>query len=392
MRASSKSEALSEERLDVVPEPRFCFLAERQVGIGSAAGALERYLRSRSNVAWTDVTYVLLGGSLERLPFRKRVVGTMRGYLQTSNALRAGPFDALFFLTHNPAVLHQKHILQTPTLLWTDVTPALLDAQAEQYDHPVDEIWPVRALKRTMVRRTFHRAALCVAWSEWARRSFVTDYDVPESKTRVVPPGVDLSRWTLPAKNRPINGGDASNGAKPRLLFVGGDLERKGGDLLLDIYRRHFRKSCNLDIVTRDPVPEEEGVRVHRGVTAGSARLLELYRSASAFVLPTLGDCFSIATLEAMAMDLPVVVSSVGGIPEIIEGGQNGFLIKPGAGRELREALEVLTTDPARRRAMGARGRAMVEERFDAKKTADRLLELMAGIVGNGSAPPGMIA
>jgi len=349
-------------------------------------------LRSRSNVAWTDVTYVLLGGSLERLPFRKRVFGTMRGYLQTSNALRAGPFDALFFLTHNPAVLHQKHILQTPTLLWTDVTPALLDAQAEQYDHPVDEIWPVRALKRTMVRRTFHRAALCVAWSEWARRSFVTDYDVPESKTRVVPPGVDLSRWTLPAKNRPINGGDASNGAKPRLLFVGGDLERKGGDLLLDIYRRHFRKSCNLDIVTRDPVPEEEGVRVHRGVTAGSARLLELYRSASAFVLPTLGDCFSIATLEAMAMDLPVVVSSVGGIPEIIEGGQNGFLIKPGAGRELREALEVLTTDPARRRAMGARGRAMVEERFDAKKTADRLLELMAGIVGNGSAPPGMIA
>src|SRR5204863_8350620 len=106
MPASSKSEAQSEERLAVIPAPRFCFLAERQVGIGSAAAALEHHLRARPNVAWTDVTYVQLGGSVERLPLRKRVVGTMRGYLQTGAALRAGPFDALFFLTHNPAVLH----------------------------------------------------------------------------------------------------------------------------------------------------------------------------------------------------------------------------------------------------------------------------------------------
>src|SRR5262249_43995797 len=105
-----------------------------------------------------------------------------------------------------------------------------------------------------------------------------------------------------------------------------------------------------------------------------------LYRSASAFVLPTRGDCFSIATLEAMAMGLPVVVSAVGGIPEIIERGENGFLIGPGNGGEMREALEVLSAEPARGRRMGAGGRALVEERFDAKKTADRLFELMVGI------------
>ena len=172
---------------------------------------------------------------------------------------------------------------------------------------------------------------------------------------------------------------------KPRILFVGGDLARKGGDLLLDVFRRHLRGRCALDIVTRDKVEEEEGVRVHRGLVPGSARLLELYRAASAFVLPTRSDCFSIATLEAMAMGLPVIVSAVGGIPEIIERGENGFLIGPGNGGEMRETLELLIADPARAHTMGARGRALVEERFDARKTADRLFELMVGIT-NGAA------
>src|SRR4029079_8432687 len=118
MRSTLPREAESEERFAVNPAPRFAFFCERQVGIGSAAAAVEQHLRARPNVAWTDVTYVQLGGSFERLPFRKRVVGTIRGYLQTGASLRTGPFDALFFLTHNPAVFHPRSVEHTPTLLW----------------------------------------------------------------------------------------------------------------------------------------------------------------------------------------------------------------------------------------------------------------------------------
>ena len=289
--------------------PRICFLTERQVGIGSAAGAIEPHLSSRPNCTWTDVTYVKPGGFVERLPLPGRAGGTLRGFLQTGGALRKGPYDALFFLTHNPAVLRQQAIAETPTALWTDVTPALLDAQAEQYAHGVDKRRAIRALKHALVRRTFHRAALCLGWSEWARRSFVTDYGVPEAKTAVIPPGIDLSRWEPQHREH--------GGEKPRLLFVGGDFARKGGDLLLAVFRAKLRGRCTLDIVTRDAVPEEEGVRVHRGLQAGTPALLELYHGASVFVLPTRGDCFSIASMEAMAVGLPVVVSSVGGSPRL---------------------------------------------------------------------------
>jgi glycosyltransferase involved in cell wall biosynthesis len=135
-----------------------------------------------------------------------------------------------------------------------------------------------------------------------------------------------------------------------------------------------------LDIVTRDSVPAEEGVRVHRGMTAGSPELLALYRAASVFVLPTRGDCTPIALIEAMAMGLPVVASKLAGIPELVEDERSGHLVAPGEATALGAALESLVADEGARRAMGARARAVVEERHDARKTAERLFELVASI------------
>jgi len=97
----------------------------------TAAAAIEPYVGREPDCAWTDVTYVKTGGLIDRTPLPGRVEGTLLGFLQTGAALREGPFDALMFLTHNPAAMRQKAVAQTPTLLWTDVRPALLDAPAE---------------------------------------------------------------------------------------------------------------------------------------------------------------------------------------------------------------------------------------------------------------------
>ncbi|HEX3593906.1 MAG TPA: glycosyltransferase family 4 protein [Polyangiaceae bacterium] len=350
---------------------RICILTERQVGIGSAAAAIEPHLRARPGVEWTDITYHEDGGVLERLPLPGRLAGTLRGVLQARSAIKKRRAEALFFLTHNPAVLQPRALAGTPTVLWTDVTPALLDEQAAQYDHPVTSSRIVGMAKHAAVRHTFRRAALCVGWSHWARRSFCEDYGVPEARTAVVPPGVDLERWTFVERAH----------AEPmRLLFVGGNFARKGGDLLLDVFRQHFRGRAELHLVTRDAVPEEPGVRVYNGLTATSPELLALYRTATVFVLPTRGDCFSIASLEAMATGLPVVVSGVGGIPEIVESGSSGYLVSPNDGRALKESLEALVADPARVASMGARSRAIVERRFDAKRTADELMNMLTSV------------
>jgi glycosyltransferase involved in cell wall biosynthesis len=284
------------------------------------------------------------------------------------------------FLTHNPAVLWPLHVRRTPTLLWMDVTPVQLDALADTYGHPVSGNRAARFVKHALVGRALRTAALCVAWSNWVRRSLVADYDVSEWRTLVVPPGIELSRWKMPQRD-PFTG----KGGLPRLLFVGGDFRRKGGDVLLEVFRARLRGRCVLDIVTRDPVPAEDGVRVHRRLSAGSPELVALYREASVFVLPTRGDCTPIAVIEAMAMGLPVVASKLAGIPELIEDGRSGHLVTPGEAGALGVALDSLVADDSKRRRMGARGRAIVEARHDARRTTERLFELAESITRQAS-------
>jgi glycosyltransferase involved in cell wall biosynthesis len=354
------------------PARRFGFFTERQVGIGSAAGAIEPYIRAAGH-GWTDVTYVREQGRIEKLTFLPpRVKGTLRGFYQVKEGLAQGPYAGLLFLTHNPAVFHPTAIKNAPTVLWTDVTPVQLDEQAEQYAHTVTKSSIFQDLKDRAVRRTFQGAAALVGWSNWARGSFIKDYGVPEQRTHVVHPGVDLAKFTVFREPKPPG--------LPRLLFVGGDFERKGGSLLLSVFREHFQGRALLDIVTRDAVPASPGVTVHHGLTPNSPGLLELYRNASAFVLPTRGDCFSIASLEAMAMGLPVVVGNVGGIADIVDPGKTGHLVLPGDGSALRAALEHLLASEQTRQSMGIEGRHVVEAKFDARLTAAALIRCLEGV------------
>jgi glycosyltransferase involved in cell wall biosynthesis len=357
-------------KVPMVASVRACVFAEQQIGIGAMARALRRNLVPTDGleVRWVDVTYEASGGMIERLPLPRSLRGPLRGLRQTSSGIRQGPFDSLLFITHNPAVLRPATLWRTRSCLWTDVTPIQLDQLAAYYQHDVDPA-PLRLFKRGAVTLAFRLAARCLAWSEWARRSFVRDYGVPEERTAVVPPGVEMELF-----NPPAAGERAGREGPVRLLFVGGHFERKGGRLLLEALQDQPAGRFVLDVVTRDEVPELPWLRVHRGLAPHSEELRRLYREADLFVLPTLADCHSIASIEAMACGLPVVLTTVGAGAEIVDDGVSGRLVPPRDVRALREALEDLARDRQRLSVMGARSRAIAVERFDARQTAARLL------------------
>ena len=79
------------------------------------------------------------------------------------------------------------------------------------------------------------------------------------------------------------------------------------------------------------------------------------------FALPTTADVFSIACIEAMAMEKPVVISDVGGIKEIVKDGENGFLVPRNDREEFRSKLLVLISSESLRRNLGANGREFVK-------------------------------
>lgn len=135
-----------------------------------------------------------------------------------------------------------------------------------------------------------------------------------------------------------------------------------------------FEGEAILDVVSTDPVPENDLVRPHRDVKARSEQLRDLYAAADALALPTRADAVPWVVLEAMAAGLPVVASDVGAIGELL--GDGGELVQPDDPEQLAAALRRLA-DPERRRRLGAEALERVRENYDSPVQVQRLLELL---------------
>jgi glycosyltransferase involved in cell wall biosynthesis len=314
----------------------------------AAEGAPPRWLPIEFQSSWAPWA---LTGSLRARRAVSRVVDEVDGFFMHTTTI------ALFTVD-----LFGKK----PTVLSTDGTPLNKRHMRAEYGLKPQGGLAENA-KRSIFRQVFRRAAGFVAWSHWAKASFVEDYGCREQDVAVIPPGVRLDDFAP---------GDRSH-ALPRILFVGGDFERKGGDMLLDVFRRRLRGRAELVLVTRSDVSEEPGVEVHRNVTANSDKLRELYATSDVFTVPTKADCYSLVAMEAMAAGMPVVATRVGGIPDIIRQGETGFLIDSGNADALGDALDLLVSDPDRRAAMGRACREEAARRFDARENARQLFEFV---------------
>jgi glycosyltransferase involved in cell wall biosynthesis len=294
--------------------------------------------------------------------------------------------DVVFFHTQTTAFCSLGMDGDLPVVVSLDASPKNMDSVGAGYGHRPDTTGPVGRLKASCYRRLFNRAAALTTWSHWARDSLIRDYSVDPGKIVVIPPGIDLDEW----RPETVPRGESRTS---RLLFVGGDFVRKGGEVLLDAFRAGLSERSELDVVTRSNRPESgPKVRVHRGLTHTCGEARRLFEKADLFVLPTLADCSPIAILEAMACGLPVVASSIGAISEQVVHGETGVLVPAGDPEALSKAVAELLDDPSRLRAYGAAGRLRAERLFDGFRNYTSLVGLLKSCAGlraglNGRAP-----
>jgi glycosyltransferase involved in cell wall biosynthesis len=86
----------------------------------------------------------------------------------------------------------------------------------------------------------------------------------------------------------------------------------------------------------------------------------EFLTNVDIFVMPSIWEGLGVAAIEAEAMEIPVVASRVGGVPEVVLDGESGILVEPGDSEQLAQAILTLIENPALRRQMGKRGRMHV--------------------------------
>lgn len=264
-------------------------------------------------------------------------------------------YQCLHFHTQVGALLSTDLMRRVPTVLTGDMTAA---QGARAFEHPA---WRGTLMPSVALDRAAFRAAARVApWSEWAARSVVSDYGVEAGRVQAINPGVDLTAFKWAQAPKPRAPGPV------KLLFVGGDFDRKGGADVLDVFLHRLSGDAELHLVTgADAAVSHPRVHVHKNIAAYSPAWRALYQDADVFVLPTHFEAFGLVFMEAMAAGLPVVGTNINAIPEMVTHGETGLLVPPRDRPALAQSLHALVDNADLRRGMGVAGRNKALRKFD---------------------------
>jgi starch synthase len=258
-------------------------------------------------------------------------------------------------------------------------------------------------------RMALEAADAVIAVSTEMRRDLLRYYTIAPERVHVIPNGVDTEAYQ-PASGRTRLQRFAIDPSRPYVLFVGRISRQKG---LLHLIRAIPDLAPDAQVVLcagAADTPElarevETAVAKSRAARSGvvwipemvdRATVVELYSHAAVFCCPSVYEPFGLINLEAMACEVPVVATAVGGIPEVVVDGETGRLVPvelvehdgvvepkdpAGFARALAQALNALLADPELRRTMGVKGRQRAEALFSWGAVARRTLALYRNLV-----------
>jgi glycosyltransferase involved in cell wall biosynthesis len=248
--------------------------------------------------------------------------------------------------------------------------------------------FPTRWYVRPALRWTLRHAGALTAITEDCRQHALRA-GAPDDHIRLVFNGTDLRRFS-PGENG--SGPDLQFG--PNMIFACRQLfPRKGIRFLLEAAAQLKPKFPDLKVVLAgDGFERPELARLAGDLGIGSdvtflgwvpnADLPPYYRAAAVSVIPSLEEGFGIPAAEAMGCEVAVVASDAGGLPEVVEHGVTGLVVRRGDSGALAQAIGSLLADPARRRMMGQAGRQRALRLFDWDRTAEQFEQLYAEVAG----------
>ncbi len=298
-------------------------------------------------------TWVAIPGKLKQMFWRLRkkkydwqmTHGAARHYAgQIDRRLANGRYDVIFAEQGSVLLAHLETSI--PIIYSSDATFA---AMAGYYSGFSGFAGPSLRQGHEIERRALERASLFLCHSQWAADSAVRDYGVPPQKVFVLPrfsclENIPDRRAVLMPKQKKIC----------RLLLVGVDWERKGCEIAVETVNELNGMGVQAELTICGCLPPQGYAPGRHVMLAGyldkndaaqRARLEQLYRDASFFILPSRAECMGNVFVEAAAFGLPVAATRTGGVPSVVVEGKTGFLLGPEAGgrhyaRVIRAAWE----------------------------------------------------
>jgi glycosyltransferase involved in cell wall biosynthesis len=239
------------------------------------------------------------------------------------NQLKEASCDLIF----SPVASAEVSFLETatPIIFLSDATPKIynehyqLNLSSEKLEFLNQQELNVVAKSKKLVYS-----------SQWAANSALQDYHAAASKIEVIPFGANIDN--APSVKDIFLKCQAS---RCRLLFVGKDWQRKGGNIAFQTLLSVLNKGLDAELVIIGCTPpadiQHEKLTIipylDKNIPQQREQLNQLFLESHFFIFPTRADCSPIVICEANAFGLPVLTTDVGGIPTIIKEGKNGYML-----------------------------------------------------------------
>jgi glycosyltransferase involved in cell wall biosynthesis len=274
------------------------------------------------------------------------------------------PFDVIVA----PSCGTEIAFLETdiPIVLIEDATFALLHNYYPQYSNLLQRsVYEAHALQGLAIKR----ACSLFYTSHWAAQSAIEDYHADAQKVHVHPFGANFHTPPSPEIAQAKQKTECC-----RLLFVGVDWQRKGGEIAFETLLQLEElgilaelivlgctppKTFSHERMTVIPFLNKRDERQHREFN-------RLFETSSFMILPTRSDCVPMVLAEANAFGLPVLTTQTGGIPSIVREGENGFMLPLSArGSDFAKVIAEVYQDEQRYIELVISSRAAFEQRLN---------------------------
>ena len=215
---------------------------------------------------------------------------------------------------------------------------------------------------------------------------------VAPERVSVIHEGIESTRFVTNGQMRAAARARLGIPADARVVSCAAVLRpRKGQRVLLDAFERVLDKVHDAVLILAGTGDDEAAIRARLAscerlgravILLGELRpIQDLYAASDVFAMASWHEGLSNACLEAAAAGLPLVVTDVGGLPEIVEPGVTGYIAPPGDVATFAEKLTALLADEDLRRRSGEAGRRRVERLYTAERMATATEELFERLI-----------
>jgi len=224
------------------------------------------------------------------------------------------------------------------------------------------------------IERLSRAGTIFLGMSNWYLSGLQEECGVPDEQLVELPFGLDVEHWQKQKLNV-----EAAAKKGFEFLFLGDPFEEKGGYILQDVAKMPEFSKCIFHFVGRTINFEDEGnCRYYNHLQADSSELLQLFSRCDLMTLPTYSDFSPNAAIEALAMSMPVIITDVAAISDIVKNDETGrLLMHPPDKEQVREKLLEYMNDPNMLKEESLAARKRAEKKFNIDIHMEHLYKLL---------------